>query len=66
MEGFSTPAETGASIDGAEVVIVYRSAKRRQSKIFTRGNTGKKKVGDGVKVGIDKMERLIKEADKGQ
>jgi hypothetical protein len=47
--GFSTLAEMWGSDDSTQMVIVYRSAKKREFKIFTRENTQKKIMGDGVK-----------------
>jgi hypothetical protein len=68
LAGFSTPAETGGSDDSAKVIVVYGSAKKRRSKIFTRENSGKNIYGGWSEEGIDKMERLVKEIrlDRGE
>jgi hypothetical protein len=67
LAGFSIPAETGGSDDSTEVIVVYGSAKKRPSKIFTKENNGKK-YGGWSEEGIDKMERLLKEIrlDRGE
>jgi hypothetical protein len=48
LAGLNTPRDTGGS-DDSKVVIVYGSAKKRQFKIFTRENSGKKSMGGGMR-----------------